>query len=68
MSLDEIKRRRAEKPEEREKKMEQAKKEVKDRQKKMVEAKKADKSKVKQATKTQAPKQAAPPKKGGKKK
>ena len=31
MSLEEIKRRRAEKPEEREKKMEQAKKEVKDR-------------------------------------
>jgi large subunit ribosomal protein L24e len=34
ISLDEIKRRRAEKPEERDKKMEQAKKEVKDRQKK----------------------------------
>jgi large subunit ribosomal protein L24e len=41
MSLDEIKRRRAEKPEEREKKMEAAKKEVKDRQKKKVDAKKA---------------------------
>ena len=33
MSLDEIKRRRAEKPEERDKKMDAAKKEVKDRQK-----------------------------------
>lgn len=67
MSLDEIKRRRAEKPEERERKMEQAKKEVKDRQKKKVEAKKADKAKVKAATKTSAPKNvpAAAAKKGG---
>lgn len=67
MSLDEIKRRRAEKPEERERKMEQAKKEVKDRQKKKVEAKKTDKAKVKQVTKSAAPKnvQAAAPKKGG---
>jgi large subunit ribosomal protein L24e len=72
MSLDEIKRRRAEKPEERERKMEQAKKEVKDRQKKKVETKKAEKAKTKQATKTAAPKnvQAAAPKKaaGGRKK
>lgn len=51
VSLDEIKRRREEKPEERDKKMEQAKKEVKDRQKKKIESKKADKAKVKQATK-----------------
>ena len=67
MSLDEIKRRRAEKPEERERKMEQAKKEVKDRQKKKVEAKKSEKAKVKQTTKASAPKnvQAAAPKKGG---
>ena len=65
MSLDEIKRRRAEKPEERERKMEQAKKEVKDRQKKKIEAKKADKAKVKQATKVSAPKNVAPA--GGKK-
>lgn len=56
MSLEEIKRRRAEKPEEREKKMEAAKKEVKDRQKKKVEAKRADKAKVKQVTKAAAPK------------
>ena len=64
MSLDEIKRRRAEKPEEREKKMEAAKKEVKDRQKKMMEVKKAEKSKTKVPVKTTVPK-AAVPKKGG---
>jgi large subunit ribosomal protein L24e len=54
MSLDEIKRRRAEKPEEREKKLEQAKKEVKDRQKKKVEAKKAEKTKAKPQAKAPA--------------
>ena len=41
MSLDEIKRRRAEKPEEREKKMAAAKAEVKERQKKKLDAKRA---------------------------
>ena len=61
MSLDEIKRRRAEKPEERERKMEQAKKEVKERQKKKVEAKKVEKSKVKAATKAPVPKGAQAP-------
>ena len=64
MSLDEIKRRRAEKPEEREKKMDAAKKEVKDRQKKKVDAKRVEKAKVKPtATKTTAPKNAPAPKK-----
>ena len=54
MSLDEILRRKSEKPEEREKKLEAAKKEVKQRQQKKVEAKRADKKKV------PAPKAAAP--------
>ena len=61
MSLDEIKRRRAEKPEDREKKLEQAKKEVKARQQKKVDQKKVDKSK-KVATQQ---KQAAVPKNVG---
>jgi len=67
ISLDEIKRRRAEKPEERERKMEQAKKEVKDRQKKKLESKRVEKTKVKQqTTKAAAPKGApAAPKKAG---
>jgi len=43
ISLDEIKRRRAEKPEEREKKLEQAKKEAKQRQQKKIDAKKGEK-------------------------
>ena len=66
MSLDEIKRRRAEKPEEREKKLEQAKKEVKARQQKKVESKKADKAKkVAQQSKAPAPKNVPQgPKKG----
>ena len=59
MSLDEIKRRRAEKPEEREKKLEQAKKEVKDRQKKKVEAKKGVQAKSKVQTKVAAVKNVA---------
>ncbi len=66
MSLDEIKRRRAEKPEEREKKLEQAKKEVKARQQKKVDAKKVDKQK-KVSAQSKAPaaqKNVAPPKKG----
>ncbi len=63
MSLDEIKRRRAEKPEEREKKLEQAKKEVKQRQQKKIDAKKAEKSKKAQQTKqaAAAPKNVAQP-------
>jgi len=56
MSLDEIMRRKNEKPEEREKKLEAAKKEVKDRQKKQIEAKRADKSKKAAAQKAPAPK------------
>ena len=46
ISLDEIRRRRAEKPEERDKKLDQQKKEVKDKQKKQLEAKKAEKKKL----------------------
>ena len=65
MSLDEIKRRRAEKPEEREKKMEAAKKEVKDRQKKKMEAKRAEKQKTKTTTKATVPKTQAAAKKTG---
>ncbi len=45
MSLDEIMRRKNEKPEEREKKLEAAKKEVKARQQKKIDAKKVEKSK-----------------------
>ena len=64
MSLDEIKRRRAEKPEEREKKMDAAKKEVKDRQKKKGEAKKVEKAKTKPAApKSNVPKKDAAAKK-----
>ena len=47
ISLDEIKRRRNEKENERDKKMEDAKKDVKQRQKQKQDAKKQDKSKVK---------------------
>ena len=66
MSLDEIKRRRAEKPEEREKKLEAAKKEVKARTQKKVEAKKVEKSKKVQAAQSKAPAAAknVAPKKG----
>ena len=46
MTLDEILRRKSEKPEEREKKLEAAKKEVKARQQKIVEAKRAEKKKA----------------------
>lgn len=46
MSLDEIMRRKNEKPEEREKKLAAAKKEVKDRQQKKVDAKRAEKKKA----------------------
>lgn len=74
MSLDEIKRRRAEKPEEREKKLEAAKKEVKQRQQKKIDAKKAEKSKkVAPKAAAAAPKNVAQPAKkvaagkGGKK-
>ena len=45
LSLDEIKRRRAEKPEEKDKKLEAAKKEQKQRQQKKIDAKKQEKSK-----------------------
>ena len=63
MSLDEIKRRRAEKPEEREKKLEQAKKEVRQRQQKKIDAKKVEKSKKTQSktTAAAAPKNVAQP-------
>ncbi len=58
MSLDEIMRRKNEKPEEREKKLEAAKREVKARQQKKVEAKRVDKSKKAAAQKAPAPKNA----------
>ena len=54
MTLDEIMRRKNEKPEERDKKTEAAKKEVKARQQKKIDTKRADKSK-----KAAAPKSAA---------
>ena len=66
MSLDEIKRRRAEKPEEREKKLVQAKNEVKARNQKKVEVKRNEKSKKASAA-PKAPaaaKNVAGPKKG----
>jgi len=58
MSLDEIMRRKNEKPEEREKKLEAAKKEVKARQQKKVEAKRVDKSKKAASQKAPVPKNA----------
>ena len=69
ISLEEIKRRRAEKDHERDKKMEDAKKEVKDRQKKKMEAKKVEKSRQKNVSKkVDQPKNAPAQKKGGRKK
>ena len=64
MSLEEIKRRRAEDEKDRDRKLDAAKKEVKDRQKKKVEAKKTEKSKQKKDTKTAVPKNQPAPKKG----
>ena len=55
MSLDEIMRRKNEKPDEREKKLEAAKKEAKARNQKKVEAKRADKKKAAPAQKAAAP-------------
>ena len=54
MTLDEIMRRKNEKPEEREKKLEAAKKEVKARQQKKIDTKRADKSKKVAAPKAPA--------------
>ena len=71
MSLDEIKRRRAETREERDKKLETAAKEVKDRQLKKMQQKKAEKAKQQKAVPKQQPKAAAAPVKkatGGKRK
>ncbi len=65
MSLDEIRRRRAEKPDERKAKMDAAQKEIRDRKKKEIEKKKAEK-KV-QAKVVPAPKQAQAKAQGGKK-
>ena len=56
ISLDEIKRRRAEKPEERDRKLDAQKKDVKDKQKKALDAKRAEKSKQKPAQKQNVPK------------
>ena len=56
ISLDEIRRRRAEKPEERDKKIEQQKKDVKEKQKKAQESKKVEKQKQQAKQKSQAPK------------
>ncbi len=68
MSLDEIKRRRAEKPEEKDKKLDQAKKEVQDRQKKKQEVKQKEKTKAKAPAAKNQPKNAPAPKKSGGKK
>ena len=65
MTLDEIKRRRAEKPEEREKKLVEAKKEVKARQQKKIDAKRVDKQKKAATQKAPAAQKNVPaPKKG----
>lgn len=69
LSLDEIMRRKNEKPEEREKKLAAAKQEVKARQQKKIDTKRTDKSKKAAAQKAPAPKVnvAAAPKVKGKK-
>ena len=64
MSLEEIKRRRAEDDKTKDQKLDAAKKEVKDRQKKKMEAKKVDKVKPKKDSKATAPKNQPAPKKG----
>ena len=71
ISLEEIKRRRAEDEKERDRKIDAAKKEVKDREKKKMEVKKAEKSKLQKKDvkapvpkNQQAPKKAAAQKKG----
>ena len=65
MTLEEIKRRRAEDEKERDRKLDAAKKDVKDRQKKKLETKKADKVKVvKKDAKAAVPKNQPAPKKG----
>ena len=56
LSLEEIKRRRAEKPEDKDKKLEAAKKEAKQRQQKKIDSKKAEKAK-KQVQQKAAPAQ-----------
>ena len=63
ISLDEIKRRRAEKPEEREKKLAAAKQEAKQRQQKKIDAKKQDKVKKQAQQKAPAQKNVQAPKK-----
>ena len=65
LSLEEIKRRRAEKPEDKDKKLEAAKKEAKARQQKKVDSKKVEKSKKQAQSKSAAPaqKNVAAPKK-----
>ena len=71
MSLEEIKRKRAEDPASRDKALEQTKKELKDRNAKKMQAKKAEKAKVNKAASQKAPPAKAAPKgkvsKGGKK-
>ena len=64
MSLDEIKRKKAETREDRDKKNDAAAKEIKDRKMKQMQAKKAEKAKVAKVTKVdKAPKNAPAPKK-----
>ena len=65
MSLDEIKRRRAEKPEDRDKKIEVAKKEVKERQKQVQKSKQSVRAKQAPPPKA-APKDKGQPKKADK--
>ena len=64
ISLEEIKRRRNEDEKERDRKLETAKKEVKDRQKKKVDAKRTEKAKVKKDVKATVPKNQPAAKKG----
>jgi len=69
LSLEDIKRRRNEKPEDRKAKMEAAQKEIRDRKKKEIEKKKAEKKaqqKVAAPVKQAQPKNAAAKKAGGK--
>uniref|UniRef100_A0A7S3SBK2 Large ribosomal subunit protein eL24-related N-terminal domain-containing protein n=1 Tax=Strombidinopsis acuminata TaxID=141414 RepID=A0A7S3SBK2_9SPIT len=68
LSLDDIKRRKAETKEDRDKKIDAAAKEVKERKVKQMQAKKADKAKQTKATNVQKPVKSAPAAKGGKRK
>ena len=68
LSLDDLKRRKAETKEDRDKKLEAAAKDVKERKMKQMQAKKAEKAKQAKASNVQKPVKSAPVAKGGKKK